>query len=73
MDRLAEKRSSTPFTELNSTVLQQVTSQFEGVVKILVLCLIAAFCPGCFVTFRGHCRNAGTDLRPNAYPGSVIQ
>jgi len=47
-------------------------SQFEDRLKILVLRLIAAFCPGRIVTFQGHCRNAGTDLGPDAHLGSVI-
>jgi len=55
-----------------STVLLQVRSQFEDGLKILVLRVIAAFCPGRIVTFQGHCRNAGTDLGPDAHLVSVI-
>lgn len=59
--------------KLNSSVLLQVTSQFEHVPKPLVFRADPASCSRHGVTFRGQCRNPGIDLGPEVHQGSAIQ
>ena len=44
----------------------QATNHFGHLAKLLVLGVIPAFRPPAVMTFRGHCRNEGTDLRSAA-------
>ena len=57
-------------SKLNSTVSMQATSHFGHLAKPLVLGVIPAFRPPAVMTFRGHCRNVGTNLQPAARPYS---
>ncbi len=56
--------------ELNPTLTLQAINLFRPVSKPLVPGAIPAFCPRPVLTFQGHCRNAGTDLRLNLRPCS---
>jgi hypothetical protein len=54
----------------NSTVIVQATNHFGHRPKSLVLGAIRFFRLPAVLTVQGHCRNVGTDLRPDARPCS---
>lgn len=60
-------------TELNSTLILQVTNHLGRVAKALVLLVDPTPCPPTVLTVRGHCRNVGTDLRPTHIHVPAVQ
>src|SRR5208282_1639259 len=65
---MSSNKSDSLDTDLIHPCTLQATNHFRPVPKPLALGALRLFRPPALLTVRGHCRNVGTNLRPDARP-----